>query len=112
MHFQVFPGMDEAALTQLPNGSVLLNMRHTSSKTTGRAVAVSNDDGLTFGPISYDAALISPVCQASIVTFSGATYFSNPASTTGRDHTSIRRSVDNAQTWSNPLLVEPGASAG
>ena len=28
---QTFPTMDEAALTQLPNGSVLANMRHTSS---------------------------------------------------------------------------------
>ena len=36
---QVFPKMDEAALTQLPNGSVLLNMRHTASKTMGRAIA-------------------------------------------------------------------------
>ena len=104
--------MDEAALTQLPNGSVLLNMRHRDSKTNGRAIAVSNDAGLTFGPISYDRTLISPVCQASIVTFGGVTYFSNPASSTGRDHITIRSSVDNAKTWPSALLVEPGASAG
>ena len=107
-----FPSMDEAALTQLPNGSVLLNMRHRQSPVKGRAVALSNDGGETFGPISYDATLISPVCQASIVSFGGVTYFSNPASTSGRNHITIRRSTDSAATWSSSLLVEAGASAG
>ena len=111
-------------MTQLTNGSVMVNMRHTSAKTVGRGVAVSNDNGAdivflrcqmytkrrifaktgsgqnignvdkktrccdsagdTFGPITYDSALISPVCQGSLVTFGGATYFSNPESTSGR----------------------------
>lgn len=109
---QVFPKMDEAALTQLANGSVLLNMRHQQSKTLGRAVAISHDDGLTFGAIEFDSTLISPVCQASIVTFGAVTYFSNPASTSGRSHTTIRRSLDSAATWHSSLLVEPGTSAG
>jgi len=110
---QTFPGMDEAALTQLPNGSVQLNMRHTSSPTTGRAVALSSDGGATFGPIRYDPALVSPVCQASIVSFGGATYFSNPASTSGRKHLTIRKSTDNAASWdAGTLLVQAGASAG
>ena len=51
-----FPRMDEAVLTQLPNGSVLLNMRHKASLERGRAIAVSHDGGETFGPIAYDAA--------------------------------------------------------
>ena len=75
--------MDEATMTQLSNGSVMVNMRHTASKTLGRGVSVSHDNGATFGPISYDKTLISPVCQASLVTISGVTYFSNPESTTG-----------------------------
>mmetsp|Transcript_11440 Transcript_11440/g.30162 ORF Transcript_11440/g.30162 Transcript_11440/m.30162 type:complete len:145 (-) Transcript_11440:170-604(-) len=104
--------MDEAALTQLPNGSVLLNMRHRQSPVKGRAVALSDDGGETFGPIAYDATLISPVCQASIVSFGGVTYFSNPASTSGRNHITIRRSTDSAATWSSSLLVEVSASAG
>ena len=40
---QNFPKMDEAAMTQLPNGNVLLNMRHTAAPKLGRAVAVSHD---------------------------------------------------------------------
>ena len=53
---QVFPAMDEAAMTQLPNGSVLLNMRHQSSPHTGRAVSVSHDGGKRFGVTEYTQA--------------------------------------------------------
>ena len=73
-------------------------MRHRASPKLGRAVAVSDDGGDTFGPITYDAALVSPVCQASIVSFGGSTFFSNPASTSGRNHLTIRKSTDNAIT--------------
>lgn len=110
---RTFPTMDEAALTQLPNGSVLLNMRHANSSKVGRAVAISDDDGETFGPITFDARLVSPVCQASIVSFGGATYFSNPASSTGRNHLTIRKSVDSTASWApTTMLVQAGNSAG
>jgi sialidase-1 len=110
---QTFPKMDESALTQLPNGSVMLNMRHShDAKTVGRGVAISNDGGDTFGPISFDSRLETPVCQGSIVSFGGATYFSNPASSSGRNHLTIRKSVDNTATWGKSLLIEAGSSAG
>lgn len=109
---QTFPTMDEAQMAQLPNGSVMLNMRHTHAPQLGRAIAVSHDDGLTFGPLEHDAALISPICQASLLTISGRLYFSNPASKTGRDHLTIKRSEDNGASWGRPILIESGASAG
>jgi len=74
---------------------------------------VSNDNGETFGPISFDARLISPVCQASIVTFNNITYFSNPASKTSRSHLTIRKSLDSCATWdTQTYLVEKDASFG
>ena len=110
---QTFESMDEAALTQLPNGSVLVNMRHAQSSTLGRAFATSMDDGISWSPIRYDATLVSPVCQASIVSFDGATYFSNPDSSSGRDHLTIRKSVDSAASWSaGSIVVQEGPSAG
>ena len=110
---QTFARMDEATMTQLVNGMVVVNMRYQGSKKTGRGVALSNDNGATFGPIKYDKALISPVCQASLVTFDGATYFSNPESTSGRNHIGIRRSTDNMASWgSKSFMVETGSSAG
>ena len=78
----------------------------------GVGTARSTDGGSTFGPLEFDKALISPVCQASIVSFDNATYFSNPASTKGRNHLTIRKSIDNAQTWTSELLVQAGSSAG
>jgi sialidase-1 len=110
---QTFPRMDESALTQLPNGSVMINMRRSPQlHPAGRGVAVSNDGGDTFGPISFDSRLKTPICEGSIVSFGGATYFSNPASTSGRNQLTIRKSTDNTATWAKSLLVEEGNSAG
>ena len=112
---------EESALTQLPNGSVMINFRHKCSAPgqcwknhthLGRGVAVSNDGGDTFGPVLFDARLPDPICQGSIVSFGGATYFSNQASNTSRSHLTIRKSTDNTVTWAKSLLVQTEASAG
>jgi len=108
---RTFPKMDEAQMTQLTNGTVMLNMRHKAAKTLGRGVAFSNDGGSTFGPITFEKELISPVCQGSTVTFGGSTYFSNPASTSGRNHCTVRKSADGVN-WPSKFLIEAGASAG
>lgn len=110
---QTFAKMDEATMTQLTNGSVVVNMRHQRSQTIGRAFALSNDNGASFGPIQFDSELTSPVCQASMVTFGGASYFSNPESRTGRNHIGIRRSKNNIESWgTKSFMVETGNTAG
>ena len=107
-----FPNMDESALTQLPDGAVLLNMRHQNAPSLGRAFAISSDGGETFGQVKYDAALISPICQASMASFGRATYFANPASKdpNKREHLTIRKSTDNAQSWPSSMLVQAGTA--
>ena len=59
----VLEKMDEAQLVELqPGGQVMANMRNDHlSSCKCRAVAVSSNGGKTFGNISYDTALISPV---------------------------------------------------
>ena len=111
---QTFSRMGESALTQLPNGSVLLSMRRSPQlpRTGGRAVAVSNDGGDTFGPISFDGPIGNPICQGSIVSFGGATYFSSPAQESSRGNLTIKKSTDNAATWGKSLLVQAGNSVG
>ena len=52
------------------------------------------------------------VVFVSTVSFNNATYFSNPASTNGRNHLTIRRSIDNTKTWPKELLVQAGNAAG
>ena len=48
----------------------------------------------------------------SLVTFGNATYFSNPANSKNRDEITIKKSVDNAMTWSSSLLVHKGKTFG
>jgi hypothetical protein len=101
----------------------MLNSRHGRENFLGRARAVSNDGGVTFGPISYDPILIGPVCEGSITTFNNVTYFSNPAtnitqsqsnlgSLTGRFNISVRRSANNAETWEGKYLIDRGQGFG
>ena len=59
--------MDEAQMAQLPNGSVLLMMRHRAEARQGKAVAISHDGGESWGDLGFEPQLKSPVCQASLV---------------------------------------------
>lgn len=61
--------MDEAQVVELPNGDVLANMRtdHLNSSCKCRATARSTDGGATWGPITFDPVLTSPVCAGSIL---------------------------------------------
>merc|ERR1712113_868074 len=107
-----FPGMDEATLADLGGGDVLLNMRHRNEKSKGRGVARSADGGLTWTAMTYDAELIGPVCQGSLATAGSSVYFSNPATTSGRNHLTVRKSNDGGRTWPSSLLIQEGSSAG
>ena len=110
----MFPRTMEAQLTQLPNGSIMFNARHENETTLGRAVAISqnaDDGGLSWSALHHDPVLVGPVCEGSIVSFNGTVYFSNPsthgpANLDGRHNITIRRSVDNAASWTSSLLVD------
>ena len=77
-----------AHAAELSDGTVYLNMRnnHFANYPNGsschcRGVARSTDGGETFSPLTFDPALISPVCQASLSTAGGKgqLIFANPA---------------------------------
>ena len=57
--------MDEAQLVEVgERGKVLANMRNNHlTSCECRATATSTDGGKSFGPISYDPTLVSPVCS-------------------------------------------------
>lgn len=109
---QKFPGMDEATMADLGGGNVLLNFRHKNEKTQGRGFSRSSDGGLTWSSISYDSALKGPVCQGSLASIGSSVYFSNPASTSGRNHLTVKKSEDGGKTWPASHLVQAGNSAG
>jgi len=112
-------GMDEAQATSLPNGSTMLLMRHPSEPWEGKAAAISNDDGATWGGAhvpwlrnSSSGGLISPNCQSSITSFGGVVYYSGPNSSShDRAMLTVRRSHDNTASWDGGLLIDAGESA-
>lgn len=107
--------MDEAQLVELSNGSVVANMRNKHYlKGDARGVARSDDGGASFGPTRADLALISPVCMASVISAADTPvavaapvvkggvpilYFSNPNTTSGRTHMTVKRSYDDGASW-------------
>eukprot|EP00936_MAST-01D_sp_MAST-1D-sp1_P002664 g2664.t1 len=111
----VFPYMDECALAELSDGSVYLNMRnnHRNASCDCRATATSTDGGESFADMRYDAALVTPVCQATLSTASpggGAPpqlLFANPASTHSRNQGTIKKSFDGGKSWARSLSVTP-----
>ena len=111
------PETNESAVVQLADSSLLLNMRSYAGKHQ-RAIALSRDGGLTWGPVRLDPALIEPVCQASMVRYTLAReagknrlLFSNPADTAHRDRMTVRLSYNEGKTWPVSRLVYAGPSA-
>lgn len=105
--------MDEPAIAELPNGTLVLNLRnnHLNATCKCRAVSYSHDGGETWSPLNFDPVLISPVCEASIVRINDRLYFSNPASTTSRSNLTIRRTEEDSTQWSpSSLLLVPGSA--
>lgn len=108
----VGPSCNESQCVELNDGSVMLNMR--SYQGNGRRlVAISKDGGVTFAKPAEDAALIEPVCQASILRYpgeKGPILFSNPASNK-REKMTVRLSDDDGKTWPKSKLLHEGPAA-
>eukprot|EP00048_Salpingoeca_helianthica_P015629 m.227715 g.227715 ORF g.227715 m.227715 type:complete len:362 (+) comp17295_c0_seq1:146-1231(+) len=109
----LFPKMDEAQLAELPDGTIYANMRnnHLNATCPCRGVARSTDGGVTFSPITFDPTLITPVCQAAVLSVDDKLYFANPASPNQRAHGLVRRSSDGGRTWPGSLRVTDAAYA-
>lgn len=98
--------MDEAQLVELPDGTIMANMRNNQCKCQG--VALSKDGGASFSDVDYDHTLISPVCDAAIIRGrNGGIYFANPASTVGRENGVVRMSTDGVH-WEKNMSVYTG----
>ena len=109
--------MNECTVVELTDGRLMLNMR--SYRGQGRrAVALSNDGGVTWSDCKDDATLVEPICQASILRYTwpdegdgrSRVLFSNPASDERRDMT-LRLSYDEGRTWPVGKLINSAPSA-
>lgn len=116
---------NECQAVELADGTLLINMRNNWGREGGRpelgrrrAVARSRDGGATWSPLGFDATLIEPVCQASLIAIPrpGAPaeellVFSNPASATARRALALRISEDGGKTWPVTISVDAGPTA-
>jgi sialidase-1 len=116
---------DECQVVELPGGELLINMRNYWGRDGGRpergnmrAVARSGDGGETWSAPEFDATLIEPICQASLIAVDapdgadGPTLiFSNPASKEARRNMTVRVSRDGGKSWPVAIPVDPGPSA-
>jgi sialidase-1 len=121
----VAPHTDECQVAELGDGRIQINMRNYWAREGGqpekgqkRAVAISHDGGATWQDLRFDATLIEPLCQASLLALPAAEgdrgtrlLFSNPASRTSRDHLTVRLSLDEGRTWSAARVLHEGPAA-
>ena len=116
----------EAAVVELAEGELMLNMRDNRGRQApgARAVAVSDDLGANWKlhPTS-GKALPEPVCMASLIhvgrevrgVADGVLLFSNPAvGAPPRRHMSIQASRDYGKTWEkrHRVMLDEATSAG
>ena len=108
--------LDECQAAELSDGRVMLNMRNADRAQDRRAVSISEDGGLTWGPVRHDPALPEPMvgslgCQGSLIRAAdGRLFFSNPAST-HREHLTVRMSPDDGATWPVARVLHEGPAA-
>jgi sialidase-1 len=109
-------GTNESAAVELEDGGVYLNCRD-QRKRGRRCAAWSPDGGLTFPEVRWEAGLIEPACQGSLVRVADSwregrslVLFCNPASAQ-RDTLTVRASVDECRTWTDGTVLESGPAA-
>lgn len=110
--------LNECQVAELSDGRLVLNMRnHPIRKGEGRALAFSDDGGMSWTEPVRDPALVEPGCQAGLIRLPprregepAALVFSNPAGT-ARARMTVRLSLDDGKTWPHSRVVHPGPSA-
>lgn len=106
MHNMARTNTTEAQVAEIEPGVLMLNMR--DNRGGSRAVALTKDLGKTWTEHpSSRKALQEPVCMASLIHVDakdnvlnkGLLLFSNPDTTKGRNHITIKASLDKGLTW-------------
>ena len=93
----------EAQVAELADGSLMINCR--DNRGGSRTIAVTRDLGQTWTPHPTDRkALREPVCMASLLRWQHPgdgelMFFSNPDTTNGRHHMTVKLSRDQTLTW-------------
>ena len=110
------PSSNESIAVELSGGRVMQNIRQQNGGQKNRLIAISKNGGANWNNVFFDKQLITPVCQASILSVTTpdkkeVLLFSNPASQTKREKMTVRMSYDDGQNWSVSRLLREGESA-
>ena len=106
----------EAQVVELQDGSLMLNMR--DNRGGSRSIATTHDLGQTWTEHSTSrSALPEPICMASIIDNpfqAGMLLFSNPATEKGRNHITIKASLNDGESWPEnfQVLLDEGTGCG
>jgi sialidase-1 len=115
-----FPGSNESIAAELPDDRMIMSIRNQRGDISQRILAFSEDGGATWSEQYFEASLVDPVCQGSILSFedpSGKVILahSNNADTENRNNLSLKLSYDQGKTWPKTTLIDgvknPGKSA-
>jgi sialidase-1 len=116
----ISPKVNECQVVELDNGTLMINMRNYDRSKTTRAIATSNDGGITFSKVTHDPVLVEPICQASFLRYTlrpkhdrNRLLFSNPAHAKRGDRRdmTVRLSYDEGRSWPVAKLLYAGPSA-
>ena len=119
---RAFDDTTESQVVEIEPGTLMLNCRYNRKST--RVVMTTRDLGKTWTKhTTSERALIEPgSCMASLIDVDREVgvdlgqwlLFSNPDSTRGRHHITIKASPDRGMTWpkESRLLLDEGTSAG
>ena len=121
-----FAHLGEPSLTLLPSGALVLDARCPDGRRPYpgpaspcdcdcRGVAVSRDNGTTWGGMRYDSSVPDPDCQGAVLGLANGTLaFSNAASPSSRTDLSVRLGSvrGDSVAWSDATPVGGGVAAG
>lgn len=99
-----------------PGHGIMISEGDQDNRRTGRRVCTTTDLGKTWTEHPSSGHLVEPVCMASLISVPAddnvfgrdILLFSNPATTEGRHHMTIKASLDGGNTWleANSLLLD------
>lgn len=105
--------LTESQVIELPTGELKYYLRnHYGLQRT--AVTTSTDGGETWGEVTFDMALVDPICQSSVLLYPDQgdgkvrVLFSNPDDEKTRVKGTVRLSEDGGNTWPYSKVVEDG----
>lgn len=108
---------DECEAVELTDGMVYMNARSRQNQKK-RAIAVSQDGGQSWLPVTFDDRLPEPSCQGAIVRMTERSrsdknriLLATASNPHARDHMKVYLSYDECRSWPVSKLVHEGSSA-